>query len=82
MLLSVHDYGTIENTFDGDWSLFKLLNVGIIKKESSSLYNVNWYYKKENQFDIIVSYQLQASSSKNPFSGGFFKGFNLPRSIN
>lgn len=82
LLLSVHGFGSIENTFEGDWSLFKLLSAGSIKKESSSLFNVNWYYKKENQFDIIVSYQLQASSSRNPFTGGFFESLNIPRNIN
>lgn len=84
MNISIRDYGTSETkSFDGEWALFRLLNdANISRGESASQYVLNWSFKKEGSYDVIVSYQLNAGSSRNPFSTGFFRSFELPTKIN
>lgn len=84
MNISIRNYGTSETKgFDGEWALFKLLqDASSVRGESASQYNFNWFFKKENVYDVTVTYQLSAGSSKNPFSSGFFKSLSLPGSIN
>ena len=84
MNVSMRDYGTSDTKyFDGEWALFRLLeDASASHGESSSQYIFNWFFKKENLYDIVVSYYLNAGSSHNPFSPGFFKSFSLPNKIN
>jgi type VI secretion system protein ImpL len=82
--ISIRNYGTSETkAFDGEWALFKLLqDATSVSGGSASQFNFNWFFKKENVYDITVTYQLSAGSSKNPFASGFFKALNIPGSIN
>ncbi|MFO7523891.1 MAG: type VI secretion system membrane subunit TssM [Ignavibacteriaceae bacterium] len=84
MNILIRDYGTSEaKMFDGEWALFRLLNDATISRgESASQYKLNWFFKKEGIYDVIVTYTLNASSSRNPFSSNFFKNFTLPTKIN
>ena len=80
--ISIRNSGTDTKNYNGDWALFKLLNdASVSRGESSSQYNLNWFFTKSN-YDITVSYLLNAGSSKNPFSKNFFTSFNLPGKIN
>ncbi|QQS36594.1 MAG: type VI secretion system membrane subunit TssM [Ignavibacteriales bacterium] len=83
MNISIRDYGTSETKgFDGEWALFKLLQDASSMQGQSAQYNVNWSFKKENVYDVTVTYQLTAGSSKNPFTSGFFRALTIPASIN
>jgi type VI secretion system protein ImpL len=84
MYLSIRNFGSSDaKTYDGDWSLFKLLSdASITQGASSSQYTCSWRFQRENTYNIIVSYQLNAGSSKNPFAGNLFKSLNLPSRIN
>ena len=84
MNVSMRDYGTSDTKyFDGKWALFRMLeDASSSHGQSSSQYIFSWFFKKENLYDIIVSYNLDAGSSHNPFSSGFFKSFTLPDKIN
>jgi type VI secretion system protein ImpL len=84
MNISVRDFGTSDTkSFDGDWALFRLLQDATVSHGgSSSQYIFNWFFKKENTYDVAVSYILNAGSSRNPFSAGFFKSFSIPGRIN
>ncbi len=80
--VSIRDYGTDTKTYNGEWALFKLVNdASVSRGESSSQYNLNWFFSK-GSYDITVSYLLNAGSSRNPFSKNFFSSFNLPGKIN
>ena len=80
--ISIRSYGTDTKTFNGEWAFFKLLNdASIARGESSSQYNLNWFFSKNN-YDVTVSYLLNAGSSRNPFSKNFFSSFTLPNKIN
>ena len=80
--VSVRGFGTDTKTFNGGWAFFKLLNDATVSRGgSSSEYNLNWFFKTNN-YDITVSYLLNAGSSRNPFSKNFFTSFNLPNKIN
>ncbi|HVO74581.1 MAG TPA: type VI secretion system membrane subunit TssM, partial [Ignavibacteriaceae bacterium] len=84
MYLSIRNFGSSDpKSYEGDWALFKLLSDATITRgESSSLYTCSWRFQRENRYNIIVSYQLNAVSSKNPFAGSLFKSINLPSRIN
>ncbi|MGE5807108.1 MAG: type VI secretion IcmF C-terminal domain-containing protein, partial [Ignavibacteria bacterium] len=84
MYLSIRNFGSSDaKTYDGDWALFKLLSdASITKDASSSQYICSWRFQRENAYNIIVSYQLNAGSSKNPFGGNLFKSLTLPSRIN
>jgi type VI secretion system protein ImpL len=84
MNITIRSYGNSDTkSFDGEWALFRLLqDASVSSGETSSQYVFNWSFKKENNYDIIVSYLLNAGSSRNPFSPGFFKSFSLPSKIN
>ncbi len=80
--ISMRNLGTDIKAYNGEWAFFKLLNdASISRGESSSQYNLNWFFAKSN-YDITVSYLLNAGSSRNPFSKNFFTSFNLPGKIN
>jgi type VI secretion system protein ImpL len=80
--ISMRNLGTDSKNYNGEWAFFKLLNdASISRGESSSMYNLNWFFAKNN-YDITVSYLLNAGSSRNPFSKNFFTSFNLPGKIN
>lgn len=83
MNISIRDYGTSDaKMFDGEWALFRLLNDAAISRgESASQYNLNWLFKKEGIYDVVVTYTISAASSRNPFSSNFFKTFVLPTKI-
>ncbi|MCX6151863.1 MAG: type VI secretion system membrane subunit TssM [Ignavibacteriales bacterium] len=83
MNISIRGYGTSDSkAYDGEWSLFRLLNEASASiGESSSQYIFNWFFRKENSYDVVVTYLLNAGSSRNPFSASFFKSFNLPYKI-
>lgn len=84
MNISIRDYGTSDTkSFDGEWAFFRLLNdANISRGESASQYVLNWSFKKEGSYDVIVSYVLNAASTRNPFSSNFFRTFSLPTRIN
>ena len=84
MNISIRNYGNSDTkSFDGEWALFRLLqDASVSTGETASQYVFNWVFKKENNYDIIVSYLLNAGSSRNPFSPSFFKSFNVPSKIN
>jgi type VI secretion system protein ImpL len=84
MYISIRNYGSSDSkSYDGDWALFKLLNeASITRGESSSQYICSWRFQRDNTYDVVVSYKLNAGSSKNPFSGNLFKSINLPSRIN
>ncbi|MCH8034106.1 MAG: type VI secretion system membrane subunit TssM [Bacteroidetes bacterium] len=84
LYISLRDYGTsIKKDFEGDWALFKLLDdADGSRGTSSSQFIFNWTFKKNNKYDVTVSYFLKATSSRNPFSENFFKSFSLPNKIN
>jgi type VI secretion system protein ImpL len=84
MNITIRGYGNSDTkSFDGEWALFRLLqDASVSTGETASQYVFNWIFKKENNYDIIVSYLLNAGSSRNPFSPGFFKSFSLPSKIN
>ena len=80
--ISIYGYGTsYTKSFDGDWALFKLFDDATVSKGSSSQYIFNWLFKKQNEYNIIVSYIVNTGSSKNPFASNFFSSFNLPNKI-
>ena len=83
MNISIHDYGTSDTkTFDGEWALFRLIkDASISEAGSSSQYRLTWNFKKENLYNVNVSYMLHTYSSKNPFSSGFFSSFNIPNKL-
>ncbi len=82
MNISVRDYGTSDTkSFDGDWALFRLLQDANASQSGSSQYVFNWSFKKENNYNVSVSYILNAGSSRNPFSASFFKSFDIPSKI-
>jgi type VI secretion system protein ImpL len=83
MNISIRDIGTSDTkAFDGEWALFRLLGEASSISESSSQYQLNWFFQKDNLYNVTVSYFLNAGSSKNPFSNEFFNSFNLPNKIN
>lgn len=84
MYISIRNYGSSDaKFFDGDWALFRLLNeASVTRGETSSQYVCSWHFQRENVYDVIVSYKLNAVSSKNPFSGNLFSSINLPSGIN
>ena len=80
--ISMRNYGTDTKAYNGEWAFFKLLNdASVSRGESSSQYNLNWFFAKNN-YDVTVSYLLNAGSSRNPFSKNFFSSFSLPTKIN
>lgn len=82
--ISIRNYGTSETkSFEGEWAMFKLFqNASTMPGESASQFNLSWLFQKENVYDVSVTYQLSAGSSKNPFNSGFFKSLIIPGSIN
>lgn len=82
--ISIRDYGSSDTKiFNGDWALFRLLEDGAVTRGgSSSQFIFNSFFQKQNYYDVVVSYELNAESSRNPFSASFFKSFNLPSKIN
>jgi len=84
MYISIRNYGSSDaKSYDGDWALFKLLNdASVTRGESSSQYICSWHFQRENTYDVVVSYKLNAGSSRNPFSGNLFRSINLPSRIN
>jgi type VI secretion system protein ImpL len=83
LYISLSDNSTSETKeFEGDWALFKLLDIASPSPgESSSEFIFSWNFYKDNFYDVTVSYKLKARSSRNPFSKDFFKSFNLPNKI-
>ncbi len=83
MNISIHGYGTSDSkTFDGEWALFRLLdNASIANTGVSSQYQLNWSFKKENVYNVDVSYLLSTYSSRNPFSSDFFRSFSIPNKL-
>ncbi len=81
--ISIHGYGSSETkAFDGDWALFKLFGDATVSRGgSSSQYVFNWLFKKQGDYNIIVSYIVNTNSSKNPFAANLFSSFNLPNRI-
>jgi type VI protein secretion system component VasK len=78
----MRNQGTDSKNYNGEWAFFKLLNdASISRGESSSQYNLNWFFAKSN-YDVTISYLLNAGSSRNPFSKNYFSSFNLPGKIN
>jgi type VI secretion system protein ImpL len=84
MNITVRGYGTSETkSYEGEWALFRLLDeASVTSGGSSSQYVMNWFFKRAGVYDVIVTYQLNAGSSKNPFADNFFKSFNLPGKMN
>jgi len=84
MNISLQDYGTSDTkTFEGVWALFRLLDdASVSRGESSSQFIFNWNFYKDNNYDVTVSYILEAKSSRKPFSENFFRSFSLPNKIN
>jgi type VI secretion system protein ImpL len=82
--MTIRNYGNSDpKSFEGDWALFRLLNeASVVKGNTPSEYTCSWHLFKENLYDVIVSYKLNAGSSKNPFSGNSFSSINLPSRIN
>ncbi len=81
--VSIHGYGTsYTKSYDGDWALFKLFDDATVSRgSSSSQYVFNWLFKKQNEYNIIVSYIVNTNSSKNPFTANLFSSLNLPGKI-
>ena len=81
--ISIHGYGTSDTkSYDGDWALFKLFDDATASSGgSSSQYVFNWLFKKQSEYNIVVSYVLNTNSSKNPFAANLFSSFNLPNRI-
>jgi type VI secretion system protein ImpL len=81
--ISIHGYGTSDTkSYDGDWALFKLFDDATVSRGgSSSQYVFNWLFKKQNEYNIIVSYIVNTNSSRNPFAANLFSSFNLPDKI-
>jgi type VI protein secretion system component VasK len=84
MNINIRDYGTSETkSYEGEWALFRLLDeAAVTSGGSSSQYVLNWFFQRAGAYNVIVTYQLNAGSSKNPFADNFFKTFNLPGKIN
>ena len=81
--ISIRGIGSAdEKSFDGEWALFRLLDLANIERKSSRLYQTSWDFKKGNLYDVRVAYELRASSTKNPFKQGYLKPFILPKNIN
>lgn len=81
--ISIRGFGSAhEKNFEGEWALFRLLDLANIERKSSRLYQLNWNFVENNSYDVRVSYELQAESSKNPFKQGYFTRFKLPKKIN
>jgi type VI secretion system protein ImpL len=84
MNVSIRGYGNSDTkSFDGEWALFRLLeDASVSRGESSTQFIFNWSFRKDTYYDITVTYDLNTTSSKNPFAAGFFKSFSLPSKIN
>ncbi|MEE9429995.1 MAG: type VI secretion system membrane subunit TssM [Melioribacteraceae bacterium] len=81
--ISIRNFGSgDEKSFDGEWALFRLLDLADIGRKSSRLYQISWNFSKMNFYNIRTSYELRASSAKNPFKQGYLKQFHLPEKIN
>ncbi|MGE5683248.1 MAG: type VI secretion system membrane subunit TssM [Bacillota bacterium] len=80
MSVSIRGYGNFETrAYEGEWALLRLLNDGSISSgETPSQYRVSWNFQKENSFNVIITYLLNAESSRNPFRPDFFNSFRLP----
>jgi type VI secretion system protein ImpL len=80
----LNEFGTSDaKSFEGEWSLFRLINEASISRgNASSQLILNWNFSKPNQYDVDVSYVLNAGSSRHPFSKNFFKSFKLPKTLN
>jgi type VI secretion system protein ImpL len=81
--ISIRGQGSAEEKyFDGEWALFRLLDLANIERKSSRLYQMSWTFAKQNTYDVRVAYELRASSTNNPFKQGYLKPFSLPKKIN
>lgn len=78
--------------FDGDWGWIKLLQIANKTKESPLLYKIAWQFNQKedtwqfttrSQADLIIKFNLQASSAYNPFENPReFFNFTCPKTIN
>ena len=84
MNISIRGYGNSDTkSYDGEWALFRLFeDASVTSGETSSQYIFNWFFKKNNYYDIVVTYLLNSGSSRNPFAANFFNSFHLPDRIN
>jgi len=84
LYVTLDKFGNSEiKSFDGEWALFKLLNVAVKTSGStSSQLLLYWNFSKQNQYDVDVKYIMNVGSSKHPFSKNFFNSFRLPDTIN
>ena len=81
--ISIRGLGSAEEkNIDGEWALFRLLDLANIERKSSRLYQISWKFTKKVSYNIRVSYELRASSTKNPFRHEYLKSFYLPKTIN
>jgi type VI secretion system protein ImpL len=82
--VSVRGYGTTETkSYEGEWALFRLLDEASVSSGgSASQYLLNWVFQRPGAYNILVTYQMNAASSKNPFTDNFFKSFKIPGKIN
>jgi len=67
--------------FDGKWGLFKLLNKGLLEEIRPNLYRVTWRFRQPDSTLVEITYDMRASSHKNPLKRGLFSGFHCVKDV-
>ena len=81
LTISLTGVGFAEKKYEGEWGLFRLLDEANIERKSSRLFQLSWNFKKDGRYDVRVSYELRASSTKNPFKQRYLSSIDLPKKI-
>ena len=81
--LEIYERGSLleSKQGSGDWGWLRLLNQARITPRTPREYAVEWTFRGESRYRVVVKYSLQAKSANNPFAPGFFD-FDCPRQLN
>ena len=81
--ISISGIGTVsKKNFEGEWAMFRLFDEGTIVKRTSREFDISWKFTQRNYYDIIISYELKANKSNNPFKYRYFGSYKIPHQIN
>jgi len=65
---------------ESSWTIFRLLDRATVEKEGDRDYRVVFTLRRQNEYELPVTYRLRAATSVNPFGRGFFT-FQCPSRI-
>ena len=69
-----------EKRFEGEWSLFRLLDKAEITTQNNKFFKLRWIFHLQGE-PVAVDADLKTESPQNPFTPGIFSGFVCPERL-